>query len=85
MALFVDILIHPLGARARSDLEILHAAVGIIGSIPSRFLSSAETEHIHGLGDFLMDLFRLGNCAVWKAEKEGDNSERGFGLRVTAA
>ncbi|POR33856.1 Uncharacterized protein TPAR_05949, partial [Tolypocladium paradoxum] len=61
MALFVNILIHPLDARAQPDLELLVAAVGIIQSIPLRALSSYETEHIQRLNDFIMELGRLGS------------------------
>lgn len=81
MALFVNILIHPLDPRAQTDLEILIAAVRIIESIPLRLLSTYETEHLHGLNDFIMYLFRLGSCAVWKAQNEGETPRRVASMR----
>lgn len=73
MSLFTNILTHP-NTRAQSDLEILVAATGIIQSIPLNMLSNEQTEHIKDLNDFIMELVRLGNCAVWMAKrKQGAN------------
>lgn len=71
MTLFVDILIHPLHARAKSDLEALVAAVGTIQSLQSCALSTDETDYIRKLCDFIMELARLGSCAIWKAKADG--------------
>jgi hypothetical protein len=70
MSLFTNILIHPLGEQASSDLDVLASAVGIIRSIPLDNLSAFEVEHVESLSDFVIELIRLGNCAIWKAKKE---------------
>ena len=71
MSLFVNILIHPFGSSAQSDMETLSSAVGITRSIPTASLSIQEMEHIEEMGDFMTELARLGGCAIWKAKKEG--------------
>ena len=70
MALFVDVLIHPLEARAQPDLEALVAAVGVIQSLPLCRLTTCEMVYVPKLCDFVMELVRLGSCAIWKAKKE---------------
>ncbi|KAG9249797.1 uncharacterized protein F5Z01DRAFT_684377 [Emericellopsis atlantica] len=71
MSLFVNILIHPLGEGADSDLEHLTTAVGVIRSIPLGNLSADEIDYVQAMCDFMMELIRLGNCAIWKAKKDG--------------
>lgn len=71
MSLFVNILIHPFGSSARSDMETLSSAAGITRSIPTAALSVREMEHVEDIGEFMMELSRLGSCAIWKAKKEG--------------
>jgi hypothetical protein len=78
MTLFVDILIHPHEVRAQPDLEALVAAVGVIQSLPLRGLTTYETEYISKLCDFVMELVRLGSCAIWKAKKEANVSQHHY-------
>ncbi|KAI6781573.1 C6 zinc finger domain-containing protein [Emericellopsis cladophorae] len=71
MSLFVNILIHPLGERADSDLEHLTMAVGVIRSIPLGNLSADDIDYAQTMCDFMVELIRLGNCAIWKTKKDG--------------
>lgn len=70
MALFVNILVHPLHASSNEDLNALVAALSNIQNMPLRGLTEGETERLQELHNFIMELVRLGNCAVWKAKKD---------------
>lgn len=67
MSLFVNVLVHPRSAQAQNDLTALAVAAGTIQSIPLN--RPHETERVKELGNFIMELVRLGNCAIWKAKK----------------
>lgn len=69
MPLFVNILIHPLGEPADSDLLILSSISNITRKIPTERLSNREIEHIQEISEFVMELVRLGHSAAWKAKK----------------
>lgn len=70
MSLFVNVLIHPLSSRASSDLAELVTAIGVIQSIPLADLSTNDIGKLQELNNFIMELVRLGNCAIWKAKRE---------------
>lgn len=70
MSLFVNILVHPLHASSDEDLKALGAALRNIQNMPIRDLTRGETERLQELHNFIMELVRLGNCAVWKAKKD---------------
>lgn len=70
MSLFINVLIHPLEGTSDSDLQHLGMAVGIIRRISLGNLSTVEVEYIEGLSEFIVELIRLGNCAIWKIKKE---------------
>ncbi|KAL1874776.1 hypothetical protein VTK73DRAFT_195 [Phialemonium thermophilum] len=69
MSLFVNVVVHPLGSQAQADLEALVAGTGAIQTIPLRNLSGDETEQIRDVNNFILELVRLGNCALWEAKK----------------
>lgn len=69
MSFFVNILIHPLDEATDSDLGLLVMAAGIVRDTPLRGLSVEGVEHVEGLNDFIMELARLANCAIWKAKR----------------
>ncbi|KAM5372492.1 hypothetical protein ACJZ2D_007530 [Fusarium nematophilum] len=70
MSLFMNILIHPVDTQAKNDLEILASAVSIFQNVAVRTLTNDEIEHIQELNNFVTELVRLGNCAIWKARRE---------------
>ncbi|PLB53971.1 hypothetical protein P170DRAFT_451880 [Aspergillus steynii IBT 23096] len=69
MPLFLNIIIHPLGNPADSDLQILSSIGNITRKIPTERLSREEIEHIQEIGEFVMQLIQLGHSAAWKAKK----------------
>lgn len=69
MPLFVNILIHPLGNPADSDLGILTSTGAIVRKIPTDRLPMEEIEHVQEIGEFVMELVRLGHSAAWKVKK----------------
>ncbi|OOQ87966.1 hypothetical protein PEBR_15386 [Penicillium brasilianum] len=72
LTLFLNIVIHPLDAQSRIDLELLISAANTIRNMPVRVLTKIEVSHIRELSKFVMRLVWLGTCAVTKAEKEND-------------
>ncbi|TQV93739.1 fungal specific transcription factor [Cordyceps javanica] len=70
MALFVNVLVHPLGDSSQGDLETLIQAVGTFQTIPIDSLSGNEIQQIQALCEFIMELVRLGSCAIWKAKTD---------------
>lgn len=69
MTLFVNILIHPLYERAFSDLDLLASTFRFLQNTPFLTLTPHETNLLQRLNNFMMELVRLGKCAVWKAKK----------------
>lgn len=78
MPLFVNILIHPVGQPADSDLLILSSIGDITRKIPTERLSKEAIEQIQGIGEFVMELVRLGHSAAWKVKK----GEREYDLDI---
>lgn len=70
MSLFTNILLHPLDTRVQLDIELLVSAVGIIRSMPLGTLTHDEVDHVQQTNDFIMELVRLGSCAISKAKRE---------------
>ncbi|WAO96976.1 Zn(2)-C6 fungal-type domain-containing protein [Fusarium falciforme] len=70
MSLFMNILIHPLDPQVQIDLEILASTISIFQNVPVQALTSDETEYIKEMNNFVTELVRLGNCALWKARRE---------------
>ncbi|EEU41555.1 uncharacterized protein NECHADRAFT_87744 [Fusarium vanettenii 77-13-4] len=69
MPLFMNILIHPLGNTADSDLHILSSISSITRKIPAERLSIEEIEHIREISEFVMELVRLSHSAAWKVKR----------------
>ncbi|EWZ02704.1 hypothetical protein FOYG_01930 [Fusarium oxysporum NRRL 32931] len=70
MALFLNILIHPLDQRARSDLDILAGCTTIFQDMAMEELTNDDMDCIHELNRFVSELVRLGSSAIWKAKRE---------------
>ncbi|CRK17374.1 hypothetical protein BN1723_002931 [Verticillium longisporum] len=84
MAIFVNVLIHPLSPGPQNDLKILIEAIETIQSVPLRRLSYDETIYLQELSDFIMELFRLGNSAIWKAKKAGESPASVEGIETSS-
>ncbi|KAL3440376.1 hypothetical protein BJX65DRAFT_33389 [Aspergillus insuetus] len=69
MPLFLNIIIHPVGNPADSDLGILSSIGDITRGIPVDGLGVEEIEHVQEIGEFVMQLVRLSHSAAWKAKK----------------
>ncbi|KAJ0419927.1 hypothetical protein BJY00DRAFT_324118 [Aspergillus carlsbadensis] len=69
MPLFLNIIIHPVGNPADSDLRILASIGDITRGIPVDGLGVEEIEHVQEIGEFVMQLVRLSHSAAWKAKK----------------
>lgn len=70
MALFVDILVHPLGNSAQADLETMKQVVSIFQLMTASALSNAESRQMQTVNDFMLELVRLASCAISKAGKQ---------------
>lgn len=69
MPLFINILIHPLGSPADTDLQILSSAGNLARKVPTEGLAVEEIEQVQGIGEFVMELVRLCHSAAWIAKK----------------
>ncbi|KAL4800997.1 hypothetical protein BDV19DRAFT_384008 [Aspergillus venezuelensis] len=69
MPLFLNIIIHPVGNPADSDLQILASIGDITRGIPTDRLGASEIEHIQEISEFVMQLIRLSHSAAWKVKK----------------
>ncbi|GKU07139.1 unnamed protein product [Fusarium langsethiae] len=69
MPLFMNILIHPLGNTADSDLQILSSISNITRKIPAERLPMEEIEGIREISEFVMELVRLSHSAAWKVKR----------------
>lgn len=70
MSLFINILIHPLDQQAHQDLEVLSAAVGMFHNLSARKVTEEEIEHVREMSNFVSELVRVANSAIWQARKE---------------
>lgn len=74
LAIFCNILQHPLDPQASKDIGLLRTATGIMERIFLRQLSSVnEVVHIKLIADFVTELNRLAQCAIDKAWNERMN------------
>ena len=72
MALFLNLLIHPLDAQSQRDLELLVSTTNLVRSMPVHTLTHGEIERVQETGSFVMGLVWLGSCAIMKAERVRD-------------
>ncbi|OAR01530.1 hypothetical protein LLEC1_01507 [Akanthomyces lecanii] len=67
MALFVDILVHPLSKSAQVDLDTMRKSVDTFQTILVNGAFNTETRQMQSLIGFIMELVRLASCAISKA------------------
>jgi hypothetical protein len=70
MSLFVNILIHPYSTKTQLDVELIGTAINIIQSMPVRTLTDGDIRNMQEMTEFLVELVRLGSCALWKTKRE---------------
>ena len=66
LALFINILIHPLDKVAQADLDTLASSVTLFQHPP---LTDSDIDSIQELSRFIAELVRLGNGAIGKAKQ----------------
>lgn len=71
VSLFVNILIHPMQPEAQPDLEIMASTVSTLQNISLPAITDEEVDFLQETSEFVAELVRLGNAAIWKARKEG--------------
>ncbi|PKK53567.1 hypothetical protein CI102_2058 [Trichoderma harzianum] len=67
MSLFVNILIHPVGAQAVADVESLALASKVLNRLRTQTVTNYETKHNEQAGKFVAELLKLANGAILKA------------------
>ncbi|EHK17065.1 uncharacterized protein TRIVIDRAFT_42068 [Trichoderma virens Gv29-8] len=67
MSLFVNILIHPVGAQAVADMESLALALKVVNRLRTQTVTDYETKHNEQAGRFVTELLKLANGAISKA------------------
>ncbi|UPK91776.1 hypothetical protein LCI18_002711 [Fusarium solani-melongenae] len=70
ITLFLNILMNPLDGQAQKDLELLASAAGIFRLLPARNYTPQRLDQVQILESFVVELTRLGRCAVYKKEAE---------------
>ncbi|KAJ5505163.1 hypothetical protein N7463_008037 [Penicillium fimorum] len=70
LTIFCNILQNPLDPHSREDLDRLHVATVMMERIFLRKLPSSELVHFKLVGDFIVELERLAECAIDKAWAE---------------
>lgn len=76
MSLFLNILIHPIDPRGQVDLGILASAISMFQNTPPQSLTTDDIEHLQEMSNFMTELVRLGNLAIWNARKEENRESR---------
>ncbi|KAF3072862.1 hypothetical protein CFAM422_004706 [Trichoderma lentiforme] len=67
MSLFVNILIHPVGAQAVADVESLVLASKVVSRLLTQTVTDYEAKHNEQAGKFIAELLNLANGAISKA------------------
>ncbi|RMJ16366.1 hypothetical protein CDV36_003965 [Fusarium kuroshium] len=70
ISLFLNILMNPLDPQAQQDLELLASAADIFRLMPARQYTPQRLDQVQILESFVVELARLGRCAVYKKEAE---------------
>lgn len=70
VTLFCNLLCRPGEAQAKDDLSLLGTAPELIKRMRQRRLTPNELMHMTQVEDFIMELMRLGNAAIKKAQSE---------------
>ncbi|KAL7913386.1 hypothetical protein GGI35DRAFT_206739 [Trichoderma velutinum] len=69
MSLFVNILIHPVGAQAVADVESLALASKVVNRLYTQTVTDYETKHDEQAGEFVTELLKLANGAIFKGKR----------------
>ncbi|KAJ4317801.1 hypothetical protein N0V84_007163 [Fusarium piperis] len=70
ITLFLNILMNPLNNQAQQDLELLASAADIFRLMPARQYTPQRLDQVQMLESLVVELARLGRCAVYKKEAE---------------
>jgi hypothetical protein len=70
LAIFCNILLHPLSPQAKDDLELLRTAPQSIKEIHIQKPTVNEILHMKSIEDFVAELVRLGSHAIMKAHHD---------------
>lgn len=68
VTIFCNILTKPNEPNAKHDLTLLGAAPELIKKMRQRRLTPNELMHMTQVEEFIMELIRLGNCAIQRAQ-----------------
>lgn len=74
--LFSNILKDPLSQQARLDLELLRSSAGVIRNMPIRTVTHYEALQVAAVSDAILEVVRLGHCAITKANFEDVRVEK---------
>ena len=61
---------NPLDSQAHKDLELLASAADIFRLMPARQYTPQRLDQVQLLERFVIELARLGRCAVYKKEAD---------------
>jgi hypothetical protein len=75
LALFLNILIHPLDREAQTDLDILASSTTIFQNYSSTTMTELDLESVQELSRFVSELVHLGKSAILKAKQENKATE----------
>lgn len=67
MSLFINILIHPVGAQAVADVGSLALASKVVNRLRTQTVTDHETKHNEQTGKFVAELLKLASGAISKA------------------
>jgi hypothetical protein len=70
LALFLNILIHPLDKVAQADLDILASSVTLFQHPQTFNLADSDLDSVQELSRFIAELVRLGHGAIGKAKRD---------------
>ncbi|KAI1752460.1 hypothetical protein F4782DRAFT_500213 [Xylaria castorea] len=70
VSLFIDILAHPQNTESNTALDYLSSAINIIQNLSTPTSTQDELKCIQETNRFIMELIRLGHCAIAKAQRD---------------
>ncbi|RWA08280.1 hypothetical protein EKO27_g6832 [Xylaria grammica] len=69
VSLFIDILAHPQNTHSHTAINYLSHAINITQGLSTPTSTQGELKRIQQTNRFIMELIRLGSCAIAKAER----------------
>ncbi|KAL7947323.1 hypothetical protein V8C42DRAFT_283558 [Trichoderma barbatum] len=69
MSLFVNVLIHPVGAQSVADVESLVLASKVVNRLRTQTTTDYENKHHEQAAEFVTELSKLANGAILKAKR----------------